>query len=212
MTQGNSLFEADGSERIDAEQRALLIDAFTRVAAERGYAQTTAEEVTRRAGLPDDAFAAHFPSIRHCLTAAYDAFLARLAAQMGEAVDGEAEWPAQVRAAVAAGIEFLLETASRARVFAVEAVVVGPPLLERYVASVETAARLLRQGRKRYPRAVALPPVAESVLVGGICFRIRALLLAEEGARLPELEEEFVELLLRPYLGEREARRQAAAS
>lgn len=196
-------------EKSSVEQRRLLIDAFTRTAAERGYPKTTVEEVTRRAGLSEEDFHEHFADVRHCLTAAYDAFVARLSAQVESAVDCETDWPEQVRTAVAAGIEFLVETASRARVFAVEAIAVGPPYLERYVATVESVAKLLRRGRERYPRAAELPDCTESVLIGGIVFRVRACLLAEEGDMLPQLGAEFVELLLRPYLGEREAKQLA---
>jgi AcrR family transcriptional regulator len=191
------------------EERELLIDAFTRTAAERGYAQTTVEEVTRRAGLPRSAFDAYFPDKRCCMIAAYDAFVARLAAQVRGAVDGDADWPEQVRAAVAAALEFLVETASRARVLMIEAAMTGPLFLERYVASVERAAEHLRRAREQYPRAARMPPSAESVLLGGVAFRIRAHLLAEEHQRLAELESEFVELLLRPYLGEQEAKQVA---
>lgn len=195
-----------------AEQRELLIDAFTRTAAERGYAKTSAEEVARRAGVSTQTFHAHFPDMRRCLSAAHDDFVERLAGQAEAAVNEEAEWADQVRTAVAVGVEFLVETASRARVFAVDAVSAGPVLLERHYASVERVAGMLRRGRERYPRAASLPGCTESILVGGIVSRIRAHLLAEEAALLPLLEPEFVEVLLTPYLGVSEAKRIARTS
>lgn len=203
--------EEAGSRRAlgQGEERELLIDAVTRTAAERGYANTTVEEVTRRAGLPPGAVDAHFADLRNCLVAAFDAYVERMETQVRSAIDLDAEWSEQVRTSVAAAIEFLLETASRARVFTVEAVAAGPPFLERYIATIERVAELLRRGRKCHPRAAGLPASAESVLLGGISLQVRACLLAEEERRLVDLEAEFVELLLYPYLGERDARRLA---
>jgi AcrR family transcriptional regulator len=168
--------------------------------------------VAKRAGLPTSAFYAHFADMRRCLSAAYDAFFERCLTEVERAVDGEASWPEQVRDAVAAALEFLIETASHSRVFAVEGVGIGPPFLERLVSSLQIVAERLRGGRERYPRAAGLPACTEAVLVEGMVSRVRAHLLAEEYALLPQLEEEFVEILLTLYLGEAEAKRVPAAA
>lgn len=194
-----------------AQQRSRLIDAFTKVAAERGYTRISAAQVAAEAGLPREAFYAHFPDLRRCLIASYDAYFERLMAHIEEACEGEEEWPGRVKAAVGASLEFVLETASRARLFSVEAISAGPALLERRFASTTRLAARLEHLRAHSPRATEIPASTEWVLVAGVYSRITAHLLAEEAGLLADLESELVELLLAPYLGEQEARRLALA-
>jgi AcrR family transcriptional regulator len=184
---------------------ARLIDAFTKVAAERGYARTTIEEVAEEANVPPAVFHEHFPDKPRAFAAAYDAFFERLFSQVAGACKSEEEWPAKVRAAVACGLECLHETPSRARLFAVEAVGAGPALLERRIAQADRLAEGLREGRRHYPDSAALPEATEWVLVAGVVARVTAHLLAEETALLPLLESDLSALLLAPYTGPAEA-------
>jgi AcrR family transcriptional regulator len=200
----------NGSARGDLEaQRERLIDAFTKIASERGYAKTTVEEIAALAGVPEAAFFEHFESKDQCLTAAYDAFVDRMVEEAQQAADVE-EWPLKVREAVAAGLGFVTETATRARFFAVEAPAAGPIVFERHIAAMARIVFLLRSGRDHYPRAADLPEMTEQVLVGGAACLVSSALLSEEHSRLPSLESQLVELLLTPYLGRDEARRIAA--
>jgi AcrR family transcriptional regulator len=191
-------------------QRERLIEAFTKVAAERGYDSVTAAEVTAAAGVPTEAFHSHFENNRQCLGAAYDAFFERLVFETQESIDSDQDWPLQDREAVAAGLEFDTETATRARFFAVEALDAGPLMLERYVNAIERAVPLLHAGRDHCPAAASLPAVTEPVLIGGVACMVGGALLQEEQAGLPAMESELVEILLTPYLGAEEARRFAA--
>jgi AcrR family transcriptional regulator len=159
--------------------------------------------------LPRATFFVYFESKRHCLGAAYDAFFHRMTAQASEACAVEEEWPAGVRAGVRASFEFLLETASRARLFMVEAVAGGLPLFEREIRLVARLAEMLEEGRRRTLPPPDLQPSTESVLVAGVLARISELLLVEEPSALLELEPEVVEVVLAPFVGPDEARRHA---
>jgi AcrR family transcriptional regulator len=191
-------------------QRERLIDAFTKIASERGYAKTTVEEICALVGVPEASFFEHFESKDQCLTAAYDAFVERMVEEAQQAADGGEEWPLRVKEAVAAGLGFVAETATRARFFAVEAPAAGPIVLERYVAAMARIVFLLRSGREHYPHAADLPEWTEQILVGGAACLVSTALLSEEHTRLPSLESELVEIILTPYLGREEARRIAA--
>ena len=192
------------------EERARIVNAFTRAAVEQGYARTSIEDVARRAGLPVEVFGSHFASKEHCLTAAYDAFFERLFSHVADSVGARREWPAKVHAAVAAALEFIAEASGHARLFLVEALSDGPGVLERYFAFVEQFAAELARGRRYCPRARDLPPATEEILVGGALSKVRACLLAEDVSALPQLGPEVVETLLSPYLGLSEARRVVA--
>lgn len=199
-----------GADRGELEsQRERLIDALTRTAAEHGYAKTTVRDIAAVAGVPRSAFYEHFASKNQCLSAAYDAFVERLLEEARQATDDAEEWPLQVKEAVAAGLGFVAETATRARFFAVEAPTVGPMILERYVVAMSRIVFLLRSGREHYPLAADLPELTEQVLVGGAACLVSSALLSEEHGLLPALESEIVEVLLTPYLGREAARRVA---
>ena len=196
----------DGSEA----ERERLIDAFTKIASERGYAKTTAGEVAAAAGVPREVFYEHFSGEGQCLSAAYDAFVERLVEEAQLATDDGEEWPLKVKEAVAAALGFVAETATRARFFAVEAPAAGPIILERYIAAIARIVFLLRGGRDHFPKAADLPELTEQALVAGAACVVSSALLSEEHTRLPSLEAELVEILLTPYVGRDEARRIAA--
>jgi AcrR family transcriptional regulator len=183
-----------------SEERQLLIDSFTRLAAESGYDETTGEQAAISAGLAPEAFYRHFPDELRCLVAAHGSFCARLFACVEEAAAEESEWPARVRRAVAAALEWLREMESRARLFFVEALALGPPIVERGVAEIDRAAEYLREGRRYFPAAAVLPEATEALLLGGAVGVVTSYLLAERASLLPSLADELSDLLLFPYL------------
>jgi AcrR family transcriptional regulator len=193
------------------EQRTRLIEAFTRAAAERGYANTTVEQVASYAGVSSETFYRYFPGIDQCLVAAYDSFFERLATHIEAACDSRDPWPVQVKTGIGAALHFFAEVESTGRVFAVEAMSAGPAAIERRFASIDRLAQLLRLGRQQCPAAAALPAATERTLVAGIGLVISVQLLAEEGSLLPSKEPELTELVLTPYLGGPEAKRIAAS-
>lgn len=201
---------ASDSRNGTEDERRQLIDSFTKIAAERGFAKATIRAISAEAGLPERVFHQHFPTKGHCLGAAYDSFLERLMEQVEEAASPGLDWPWRVKAAAAAALVFVSETSSRARFFAVEAPSAGPLILDRHVSAVSRIVILLRAGRQYHPGAAELPELTEPVLIGGVASLIGALLLSEEHAALLDLEAGLVEVLLTPYLGQEGARRVAA--
>jgi AcrR family transcriptional regulator len=192
--------QGGGFVRCDFErERALLVDAFTKVAAEQGYARATVPVVAATAGLPSSAFYEQFGDKRQCLLAAYDHFFARLVEEIEEATDFHSPWAEQVETGVAAALAFVLEQVDAARLFAVEALTVGPTAVDRYQASTQRVAALLRQGREHSPEAAALPRLTEAMLAAGAVSLVTSALLAEDPARLQLLEPQLVEVLLLPY-------------
>jgi AcrR family transcriptional regulator len=181
------------------EERERLVDAFTKVATERGYAATTVEVVVAEAGLGPADFQAHFRDPRQCLLAAYDRFFDRLIEEIEDSMDRGAPWPDQVRAGIGGALGFVGESAAVARFFAIEAPTLGAPVIDRYIAAIERIVALLRRGRGRSAAAAALPPLSEAVLVAGAVSLVTGALLAEEQSNLSELEVGLAEVLLLPY-------------
>lgn len=181
--------------------RELLVDAFTKVAAERGYAKTTAADVAAAASLPRSAFYAEFSDKRQCLLAAYDHFFTGLIEEIEASMDLTAPWAEQVGTGVAAALSFVIERVDAARLFAVEALAVGPPAVDRYQAAIQRIAGLLRYGRAYSAQAMELPPLTEPMLAAGAVSLVTSVLLAEDQAALPRLESQLLEVLLLPYAG-----------
>lgn len=198
-----------GLDSEGSEERERIVAAIVKAATEHGYAQLTVEQVIRYAGVSQATFEAHFESKEQGVIAAQEAFLEGLRLEVAAACDGEREWADNVRAALDAGLEYLTDTSSLARVFAVEAAAASLAAHERQFAVLESFAELLSSGRRHYPRAAAMPPTTERALVGGIASIVSDRLLSEEPQVLAELEPQLVEFILVPYLGRDEARRLA---
>ena len=196
---------------VAADRRARLLAAFSKAAAEDGYARLDIHTVARYAGVDVAAFDQEFETKERALVAAQEIFLEGLWIEVLAAAEGPGEWAEKVRAALSAALASLVELGTVARVFTVEATAASFAAADRQYVALEAFASLLREGRRRYPRADSLPFLTERLLVGGVASIISAHLMAEDLAALPALEPELVETLLAPYLGESEARRIAAS-
>ncbi len=188
------------------ELRTRLVDAFSRVAGERGYAQVDVDAISRSAGASPQQFAQQFESVEQLFGAAQEVFLERLWLDLVAACEEAGEWPQRVRAAVDALVASLSEASAVARVFAIEAPGVSFAAAERQFSAVNRLAALLRDGRSLYPDAARLPEITERALIGGAISIVAEHLLDENPQALPRLREELVEVLLSPYLGPERAR------
>lgn len=181
-----------------ADDRARLISAVARSAAEHGYSSFDPKDAIRRAGLSGEAFEAHFASSEQALLAAGEAFLERLWDEACAACEAEQQWPQKVRAALTAILSYLAGASAAARAFLVEAPAASLAAAERQFAALERFAGALAKARELYPQ-VQLPDLSERVLAGGIASLLRERLLAEETQALATLGPALAEMLLAPY-------------
>jgi AcrR family transcriptional regulator len=201
---------ADGSAQGDpGAARELLLAATARAISEHGVAGLEVERIASYANVPSATFYDHFADEEQALLGASEAFFDRLSSEVSDACDGIDEWPLRVRAALAAIISYLVDASGLARVLALEAAGLSLAATERQFAAFDRFAAQLRVGRRLYPRSASLPPPTERTLVGGVASVLSAHLLAEEVDALAALEPDLVELVLTPFLGQREARRVA---
>jgi AcrR family transcriptional regulator len=195
----------------EERERAALLAAFRRTAAEQGYRTLTIEAVVRAAGVSRERFDAHFADKEEALLAAQAEFLDRLHGQVAGSCRAAAPpWHEQLRAGLRALLANLAEAEGLARALAVEAAGESFGAAQRQFEALERFAALLHEGRRHLPDAVSLPRRTERVLVGGLASLLTEFLLAEEAAALPGLEPELLEVLLIPYLGVEGARRAAS--
>jgi AcrR family transcriptional regulator len=119
--------------------RSLRAAAVT-LAVRRGIQSITSEGIAAEAGIAADEATRHYPTLDHCLTAAYEESTTHFREVASRAMDGEGSWRDRLHAAAAATVEAFDERPELARYCVVEAWRSNLPRLR--------ASRLA--GRRRY--------------------------------------------------------------
>ena len=193
-----------------ADQRRRILEATADLVAERGFAETTIEQIVRRARVGYATFYKHYADKEEAFLALLDAAIERTVYVVEEAYDREAgPWPDKVGAGLGALLELAAAHPGVARACLVEAPTAGPEAAARHEAALKRFAPLLRPGRELNPRRDKLPESLEETLSGGVLWVINQRLIAGEAEKLRGLLPEALEFLLRPYVGEDAAARGA---
>jgi len=192
------------------DQRRRILEATADLIAEQGYAETTIEQIVRQARVGYATFYKHYADKEEAFLALLDAAIERTVYEVEEAYDREdGPWPDKVGAGLGALLKAVSEHLNVARAFLLEAATAGPEAAARHEAALKRFAPLLRPGRELNPRADKLPETLEDTLVGGVVWVINQRLIAGEADGLRALLPEALEFLLRPYVGEVAAAREA---
>lgn len=117
-----------------------LRTAAVSLALRRGIQSVTIEGIAAEAGIEAGEAAGHYPTLDHCLTAAYDESTTHFREVASRAMDDEGSWQDRLHAAAAATVEAFDERPDMARFCVVEAWRSNLPMLR--------ASRLA--GRRRY--------------------------------------------------------------
>jgi AcrR family transcriptional regulator len=194
-------------EFVTHNQRERLIAGLAEAIAENGYAGTTIAHITSHAAVSRRTFYEHFASKDECFVSAYEVVMAELRERVGEAFEGEDDWPHAVRAGIATMLSFLVAEPNLARLCMVEALVAGPVVVERYDSAIQSFVPYFQTGREgRSPQVLArLSPTTEEALIGGMMSLISRRIIAGKTAELETLLPDLVEFVLTPYLGSDEA-------
>ena len=187
-------------------QRERLLAALASCVAEHGYNATTISQITSAASVSRRTFYEHFDGKEECFLAAYEALDSYLATLMDEAVERETEWSDQVAAAFVALIDFLASRPNFARLYLVEAAVVGEGMADAREKTAKRFIALLEPGRKHRD----VDPGIEEGLIGGVVTLLSRRVLSGEAAELVRFAPGLLEFALVPYLGVDEARRTIA--
>jgi AcrR family transcriptional regulator len=193
-----------------ADQRRRILAATAELTAERGYQETTMEEIVRRAKVGYATFYKHYPDKETAFLALLDAATDRTVSRVEDAYRREeGPWVDRVGAALGALFEDVAAHPAPARAVLVEALAAGPESAAKHEAALKQLAPLLRPGREFNPRRAELPESLEETLAGGIVWVLGQRLINDEAGELRGLLPETLEFVLRPYIGEDEAAREA---
>lgn len=195
------------------DQRRRILEATADLVAEQGFAETTIEQIVRRARVGYATFYKHYADKDEAFLALLDAAVERTVYAVEEAYDREdGPWTDKVGAGLGALLAIAAAHPGVARACLVEAPTAGPEAAARHEAALKRFAPLLRPGRELNPRSDKLPESLEETLVGGVLWVINQRLIAGEAEQLRALLPEALEFLLRPYVGEDAAAREAGGA
>lgn len=200
------------AEFVAHNQRERLIASLAHVVAEHGYNDTTITRIVEGASVTSRTFYKYFQSVEECYLAALDTSIERLTPLLTEAYQSEAEWPLQVRAAIAAALDFFAAEPEVARLCAVEPIVAGPEVARRYERALDSLVPYLRRGRELRPGSESFPETTERGVLGSMNSLVARKISAGEAADLPDLLPNLVQFALTPYLGAAEARKIATGA
>lgn len=193
-----------------ADQRRRILEATAELIAEQGYQETTMEEIVRRAKVGYATFYKHYPDKEAAFLALLDAAIERTVARVeGAYKREEGPWADRVGAALGALFEDVAAHPAPARAVLVEALTAGSEAAAKHEAALKRLASLLRPGRELNPRQAQLPESLEETLAGGVVWVLGQRLIGGEADKLRGLLPETLEFLLRPFVGEDEAAKEA---
>jgi AcrR family transcriptional regulator len=191
---------AQAPEPWDQAARTLL--AFEEEVAERGYVETTVEEVAKRAGMSVKTVYAEFSGKEDLLAAAIDSGSAQIVAAVLPAFRRNPYWPEKVRAGLIAFFGFLASRPTLARVMLVEVLGAGQEALHQRRSALAPLESLLAEGPRRNAE---VPPIAVEAITAGI-LSLAGRRIREKGPQaLPELVQIATYLALAPFLGDEQA-------
>ncbi|MGA8365328.1 MAG: TetR family transcriptional regulator [Solirubrobacteraceae bacterium] len=210
-------------------QRTRMVGAAARIVGEVGYGGMSVARITSRAGVSRRTFYEQFEDREDCFLALFDEALERAGRVAGDGVTtavaaGAGErWHERVRAGLFALLVLVEEDSAIGSLLIVDALAVGPRVLERRARALETLKTVIDGGRaqaKQAHGAPAQPPplTAEGVL-GAVLSVIHARLLERaadpvkngSSRRQPSLTgllNPLMGMIVLPYLGQDAATRE----
>ncbi len=148
--------------RVEA-QRIRLFSAAAAVFARVGFAEASAESISREAGMSKATFYEHFANKEECILSLFDQaadyVLARMAAAVGARED-VTDYDLTVRRSLGAFLEILAEHPDRAQTLLVQIIGAGPRALERRDAVMDLFARLLHRDNAALAPRLGCPTFA----------------------------------------------------
>jgi AcrR family transcriptional regulator len=130
-------------------QRGRLLQAAAEVFAQRGYAEATAEAISREAGMSKATFYEHFSNKEEAILALFDMAQTVMADRVAEAMDAADEPEARIRAGLYAFLGTVADFPAASQTLLVEIIGAGPRAIERRDAIVEQFARLVDDENRR---------------------------------------------------------------
>jgi AcrR family transcriptional regulator len=177
-------------------QRERLFEAAAAVFARSGYAEASAESISREAGMSKATFYEHFANKEECILALFDEGARTVLTAMGEATEAAGSDPEdRMRAGVAAFLHQVAAHANASQTLLVEIIGAGPRATERRDAILQTFADAVYEEAERTGNGFASRDDAFAVIAAGAELASRHVRLGRP-ADVAELEPVLERILL----------------
>jgi len=186
-------------EEVLCDQRGRLIEAVSRVVAERGYEAMSVADIVKAAAVSRNAFYKNFADKQECFAAAHDAGHEQLLEILVRPCEAGTTIEERVQRSLAAGLDAMASEPDLARLLFVEAPSAGEEIALSYHEWLQRYGTLLRSAAPDLPIRSIPAPEVEGVIVGGIASRIASELLHGRAKKLRDLEEPLGEYVLAFY-------------
>ena len=189
-------------EQVRASQRGRLLRAALWTAANKGYPEMTIGDLVERASVSRRTFYEHFTGKLDCFLAAMDYGISDVVIAIGAAetaVSGQ-DWRVRLRSGIRAYLKVLAAAPEASWAIQIEALRAGNEVLDKVIEGRKQFLVLFR-ATHAYARAQGSPVVDVTdpvmhILVGGMADAIRTCMRTDGAAKLPQLEDSFVEATL----------------
>jgi AcrR family transcriptional regulator len=186
-------------------QRGRLTAGIIATVAERGYHDTTITQIAAAAGVSRRTFYTYFSSKQECFFDAYNQIGAHLHQAATEEAAAYTDWPDRVRARIRADLEVFGANPDLVRFYLMEPPRAGDEIAAYHREGTMRALVELTADCPPLPAARRPSDAAKYAVMGGVAALIVSKVNSGEGASLPELLPDLLELVLAPYLGRDEA-------
>ncbi len=199
-------------ESVVASQRGRLLQAMIDSVAEKGYADTTVADVTRRAGVSRATFYELFEDKRACFFAAHDQLVGAVVGRFTSGYEAPERWPDRIRSGLELLLAQLAANPDGVRVAVVEVIAAGPEGAERFHQITDAFLPFIEEGRSYAEDGDKIPAHVPRMVVGGIVALIVDETRAGAAADLNRLLPELTYAALAPFVGHEKARAESSTN
>jgi AcrR family transcriptional regulator len=188
-------------EFVAQNQRDRISAGIIAAVAEHGYQGATVTNIAAAAGLSRRTFYTYFESKDACFFATFDLIVDHLRHAAVEAAAQQEEWPARVRARLAAVLDVFATNPDLARFILVAPLRAGEEIAARYREALDEVLVEVLEGMPAELAPKAPARAAEQAMIGGAAALVVRKVEAGEGGDLRRLLPDLLELTLAPFLG-----------
>jgi AcrR family transcriptional regulator len=186
---------------LSSHQRERILAAALDVFAQRGYQESTIDNIAVAAKTSVGSFYSLFEGKEDCFLAVFDRVVERAKARVAESVQTAEGWTEETILGFHELIELFVADPQAARIVLIEAPTAGDEAVERYEGLLKAASRWLHAGRAEGSGSSSLPESFALASVAGLAFFLQQRLLGPEANEVQPLLDEAAYVVLEPVVG-----------
>jgi AcrR family transcriptional regulator len=184
------------ADRVALNQRARLQGAMVAAVAQSGYGKVTIKQLVSLAGVSRSSFYKHFADKEQCFLATYDVIAAIATENIERSYRAHDDWQERLTAAFTTFAEGIVDERDASHLVLIDALGVGPRVLEHRERLTAAFERLFRQSFDSAPERARVTDTTIKAIVAGIRRVAHRRLLRDEPEQLRGLIPDLMEWAL----------------